>query len=204
MFFDNIFRYHKYFDKNNFIKSIGGKVIISRNGIVNTFFIDYSLFVFIARFKFFRRLFRLNRINIRELPNGDVLVIYNYKVYLIHNNNVQKKITFSFTRYVHDETISIENNRVVIGEYGNSDGKFSVGVYISNDFGVSWFKRELQSPGIVKNILSLKFDKFSQKYWVFFGESKEQSRIEVYNLDWSLSEIIASGNIRYRRLAHFF
>lgn len=204
MFVDNIFRFHKYFDENNFIKSSGGKVIISTNGKINTFIIDNFIYVFLAKFKLSRRIFRLNRINIKELANGDLLVLYNYKLYLINKQNIKKKIEFNFTKYTHDETISIENNNIVIGEYGNSDGKYPVGVYISDDFGVSWTKRELKKPGIVKNILSIKFDKFSQKYWVFYGESNEQARIETYNLDWSLNEIVGFGNIRYRAISSFF
>jgi hypothetical protein len=204
MFFHKNFRYHKYFDDFNFIKSVGGKIILCKNGITSTFIVDYPFFVFFARFNLFRRLLRLNRINIRELPNDDILVIYNFKLYLIQDYIVRKKITFNFTRYVHDETISIENNKIVIGEYGNSNGKYAVGVYISNDFGVSWIKRDLHSPGVVKNILSVKFDTFSQKYWVFFGESKEQSRIETYDLDWSLNEIIGFGDILYRAISSFF
>jgi hypothetical protein len=142
--------------------------------------------------------------NVRELNNGDILIIYNFKVYLIHEKNIQKKFKFRYTRYTHDETISIKNNTIVIGEYGNSKGKFSVGVYISHDNGISWFKRDLKSPGLVKNILGVKYDDFDDKYWVFFGESQEQSRIETYNHDWRRLEIIGSGNFKYRAISSYF
>ena len=161
MYFDKYFRYHKYFNSHNYIKSIGGKIFLCKNGIVNFFIVDKLIFIFLARFKHLRRLFRLNRINVKELSNGSLLVIYNYKLYLYQNNHLEKKFTFNFTRYVHDETISIQNNLVVIGEYGNSKGKYPVGVLVSDDFGITWVKRDLHIPNIVKNILSVKYDKYS-------------------------------------------
>lgn len=204
MHFDQYFRYHKYLNSRNYIKSIGGKILLCKNGIVDIFIVDKSIFIFLARFKFLRRLLRLNRINVKELSNGSILVIYNYVLYLYQNNSLEKKFTFNFTRYVHDETISIENNLIVIGEYGNSKGKYPVGVLVSEDYGITWVKHDLHFPTIVKNILSVKFDKYSNKYWVFFGESKEQSRIEIYNLDWSLNQIVGLGDFKFRAISSFF
>ena len=204
MNFDSSYRYHKYLDDRNFIKSCGSRVVICKRGVISTYTIDNVVYVILAKIAVFRRLFRLNRMNVRELENGAIIIVYNSRVYLINEKNVQKKIKFKFTRYTHDETIAVENNTIVIGEYGNSRAKFSVGVYISHDFGVSWSKRDLKGPGTVKNILSVRYDAFEDKYWVFYGESGEQSRIETYNFDWSLHEIIGSGNFKYRAISSFF
>lgn len=201
---DNKWRYHSFFDDKNYIKSFAGKIIVNNKNILQTIIIDNFIFRFLARFKYFRRLFRLNRINIRELENGNILIIYKSKLYVLSNNKLVKKITFNFTRYVHNETILLNNNLIVIGEYGDSKGAYPVGVFVSNDFGLTWKKNNLQEPGIVKNILSVKYDSFEKKYWVFFGESKDESRIIVYNLDWTQFKVIGIGDLNYRAISSFF
>jgi hypothetical protein len=105
---------------------------------------------------------------------------------------------------VHNETIAINNNRIVIGEYGDSKGKFPVGIYESFDYGKSWKRIVLKQPGLVKNILSVYYDVFTNKFWVFFGESENESRIELYDMQWDLYKVVGFGDYKYRAISAFY
>lgn len=204
MLFPDYFRYHKFLDSDNYIKSIGSKVIVCKQGLVSTYNVGSILSVPFSRFSLIRRLLRLNRLNVRELPNGNILIINNFKVFIVKGNNIEFKFKFDFTRYVHEETISIIENRIIIGEYGNSKRKFPVGIYRSEDYGQTWRREVLKKPGLVKNILSVYFDEYSNKYWVFFGESETESRIEIYDLNWGLFKVVGYGDYRFRSISSFF
>lgn len=198
------YRFHSIIDNKNYIKSFGSRALVCENGIENSFYFDNVIFAFLANFKLFQRLLRLNRSTIKKLDNGTVLIIYNYKLLIWKKNKLIKKIQFPFTRSIHNETISIEGNEIVVGEYGNSENIYSVGVYISHDFGETWKKKDLVSNGIVRNILSVKFDRFKSQYWIFFGQSEKECRIVIYNKDWLLVKVVGESQFKYRAISSLF
>lgn len=202
--FDKQSRLHWIHDNQNYIKSIGSKAFICDEGSVNSFYFDNKVFTFLAYFKLLRRLLRLNRSTIKRLGNGSVLIIYNYKILVWKDGNLKVKINLPFTRSIHSETISIENNELVVGEYGNSKNSHSVGVYISNDFGETWRKQNLIKKGIVRNILSVKYDIYKSEYWVFFGQSKNESRIIVYSKEWRKLKVIGKKHFNFRAISSLF
>ena len=198
------FRFHSFLDKKNYIKSFGSKAFICKDGIENSFYFDNLIFTLLANFKLIRRLLRLNRSTIKKLDNGSLLIIYNFKLLIWKKNELIKKVQFPFTRSIHNETISIHGSEIVVGEYGNSNNNFSVGVYISYDFGETWSKRDLMKKGIVRNILSVKYDSYKSEYWVFFGQSKNESRIIVYNKKWQKLKVIGENHFNFRAISSVF
>ena len=198
------FRFHSIIDNENYIKTLGSKAVICQNNVKNSFYFDNILFSFLAYFKLLRRLLRLNRATVKKLDNGSILIIYNYKLLIWKNNKLTKKIQFPFTRSTHNETMSIEGKEIVVGEYGDSGNIFSVGVYISYDFGETWRKKNLMNKGIVRNILSVKYDRYNSEYWVFFGQSEKESRIIIYNKEWVMSKVIGENDFKYRAISSFF
>ena len=197
-------RFHSIIDDENYIKSFGSKAFVCHEGIISSFYFDNIIFTFLSYFKLLRRLLRLNRSTIKKLDNGSVLIVYNYKLLIWKKNVLIKKIQFPFTRSIHSETISIEGNDIVIGEYGNSKNSYSVGVYISNDFGETWRKENLIKKGIVRNILSVKYDRFKSEYWVFFGQSKKESRIIIYNKEWLMIKVVGENHLNFRAISSLF
>ena len=205
-FKDNKFkgRIHYYYDENNNVFSHGRKLTLVNNGIKYKYNFNNFITRLLYKVSLLKRLFRLDRINVVKTSDSDYLIICNRKVYQIRNTELNFKFKFPFTKYVHPNNICVNKNTIVIGEYGDSKSKYNVGVFISKNKGVSWQKKILFSKGEIKQILSVYFDKYSNNYWVFTGDSKRESKIYLFDQNWNLKTKLGQNNLKYRAISAFF
>lgn len=205
IFSNDKFKIH-YESETDYIKSLGNYVSYKINSQIGSFYIPDRFPCFFAKNKFLRRLLRLNRMNLKFLNNDSLLIVRSGKVFIydLQIKKIIETLRFPFTRYVHSETIIIDNNEIVIGEYGNSKLKHKIGIFISSDYGITWRKINLFGKGEVKNILSVKWDKFSKVYWVFTGDNEEHSGIFIYNKKWEPIEKIGTKKLTFRSISSVF
>ena len=197
-------RIHYYYDENNNVFSQGRKLTLVINGIIHVFDFNNYFTKLLYNFSLFRRLFRLDRINVFKTSDSDYLIICNKMVYQIRNTELNFKFKFPFTKYVHPNSICINKNTIIIGEYGDSKSKYNVGVFISENKGLSWQKKILFSKGEIKQILSVYYDKYKNNYWVFTGDNKRESKIFLFDHNWKLKNKLGQNNLKYRAISAFF
>tara|TARA_B100000787_G_scaffold170189_1_gene164704 strand:+ start:8755 stop:9753 length:999 start_codon:yes stop_codon:yes gene_type:complete len=195
---------HFYLNDENIVYSKGKKIFFKSNE--KNFVLDFSNFFekCFYRFTLLARLFRINRLNVIRLSSEKYMVIEKGKLYIIFNGIIHYKFKFPFTKYVHVNTISINKNSIVVGEYGNSMGKYDVGVFFSNDGGDSWKRISLFKKKEVKEILAVYFDDFTNNYWVFTGDKINESKVVVYSEDWTYIKCIGENNLNFRSISAFF
>lgn len=195
---------HFYLNDENIVYSSGKKIYFKANE--NNFVLDFSNFFekYFYRFRLLARLFRINRLNVIRLSSKKYLVIEKGKLYIIFNGIAHYKFKFPFTKYVHVNTISVHKNSIVVGEYGNSMGKYDVGVFFSNDGGDSWKRISLFKKKEVKEILAVYFDDFTNNYWVFTGDKINESKVVVFSDDWTYIKSIGENNLKFRSISAFF
>lgn len=186
------------------IHSYGGRI----QGVLNgkPLLVDVGKFWsnLFSRIRVVSRLLRLNRINVLQISKTKLLIIYSNDVFVyeLPTQTLTKVYHFPLTRYVHTQSISIHEGRIVIGEYGNIGRNKTVGALISLDGGETWSFRVLFGQGLVKNILAIKFDVYDKHYWVFTGDSESESGIYLFDLEFKLQKIVGKG-LAFRAISSF-
>ena len=196
-----------YIDSVNgdYIQSSGSSVEGVIKGILFSFNIPSSHFAFLKANRLITRLMRLNRMNVLVLGKLKLLVIYNFNVYVfdIATNSLKRTYEFERTRYVHTQSISYDGNKIVVGEYGTVGQNKEVGVIISTDAGERWIYKPLFKRGETKNILAIKYDNFSKKYWVFTGDKPKDSGVYIFDADFNLIKNVGVG-LTFRAISSHF
>ena len=197
-------RVHFFDDDENLVYSIGKKVYLVIDGKKKKFDFSSKFDNLISSSKLLSRLFRINRLNVVRISKFEYLVINNGKLYMINNSIINFKFNFPFTKYVHNNTISVHNDNIVVGEYGNSNSKFDVGIYKSDNKGITWRRISLFKKGVVKQILAIYFDPYTKNYWVFTGDKINEIKIAIYSKDFVFIKFIGEKNLIFRAISVFF
>lgn len=162
------------------------------NDYGNTFskIIDIKTFALsstLAKFRLFRRAFRLGIRALLKLKNGVVLVVANGKV--IRCNNGENEIVYSFERGIgplRDGLCEDNKGGIYIGEYfTNNSRKHPVKLLKSEDGGKSW--EVLQTFKNIRHIHCVQYDPFEKLVWMGTGDREEESSImfsEDYGETW--------------------
>jgi hypothetical protein len=150
------------------------------------------------------RLLRIHRINVLRISKTKILIIYRNGVFIyeLPTLALTQVHHFPLTHYVHTQSISVHEGRIVIGEYGNIGRSKSVGALISLDGGTTWNYRSIFDQGLVKNILAIKYDVHDQNYWVFTGDSHSESGIYLFDQDFKLRKTVGTG-LAFRAISSF-
>lgn len=188
----------------DFIRSFGGDIWGNLDG--NSFSVNVgSTFLnLISRIRIVSRLLRIHRINVLRISKERILIIYrnNVYVYELQSKALINVHRFKLTHYVHTQSISVHEERIVIGEYGNIGKHKCVGGLVSLDGGQSWSYKALFEQGHVKNILAIRFDKYNRHYWVFTGDDENESGIYLFDEEFKLQKIIGKG-LSFRAISSF-
>jgi hypothetical protein len=189
----------------DFIKSNGGRIEGKLKGLSFALNVGQAWMNILVRSRLICRLLRLNRINVKKITDTRLLIIYDYKVFIYEIDSDYLKTIFRFerTRYVFTQSISVHGSQIVIGEYGMVGDSKAVGVLLSEDSGLSWVYRPLFLRGKTKNILAVKHDPYSGCYWVFTGDSQEESAIYIFDQRFDLIRTLGHG-LDYRAVSSFF
>jgi hypothetical protein len=187
------------------IRSFGGRVegvIASAPFSVN---VGKAWLNVLGRLRIASRLLRIHRINVLRISKTRLLIIYRNDVFVFElpTRALTRVHRFPLTHYVHTQSISVHDERIVIGEYGNVGRSKSVGALISLDGGVSWHFKSLFEQGLVKNILAIQYDAHRQNYWVFTGDSAKESGIHLFDHSFKPVKTLGEG-LAFRAISSFF
>ena len=196
----------------HFIDEGTGNVIWSRGGKIwgvldgRRFAVDVSKWwlQLFSRNRAFGRLFRIHRINVLRISKEKILIVYNNAVliYELSAKKITQTYRFPLTRYVHTQSVSTHEAQIVIGEYGNVGAFKSVGAIISLDDGATWNYKSLFEKGRVKNVLAIRYDEVDQNYWVFTGDSGDESGIYLFDNTFNLQKRLGRG-LAFRAISSF-
>jgi hypothetical protein len=186
------------------IRSYGGKIEGALDGKPFTVNVGKFWLNLLSRIRVVSRLLRIHRINVLRISKAKLLIIYmnDVFVYELPTQALTKVHRFPLTHYVHTQSISVHEGRIVIGEYGNIGRSKSVGALISLDSGATWNYKSLFEQGHVKNILAIRFDVHDQHYWVFAGDSDSESGIYRFDQEFKLQEAVGTG-LAFRAISSF-
>jgi hypothetical protein len=186
------------------IRSYGGRIEGVLDGKPFSVNVGKFWLNLLSRIRFISRLLRIHRINVLRISKSKLLIIYMNDVFVFElpTDVLIKVHHFPLTHYVHTQSISVHEGRIVIGEYGNVGKSKSVGVLISLDGGTTWNFKNLFEQGYVKNILAIKFDVHDQHYWVFTGDSDSESGIYRFDLRFNLQNTVGKG-LAFRAISSF-
>jgi hypothetical protein len=188
----------------DFVRTFGGRIEGILDGKPLSVNVGKSWLNQLARIRVLSRLLRIQRINVLRISKTKLLIIYmnDVFVYELPTLALTKVHRFPLTHYVHTQSISVHEGRIVIGEYGDVGRNKSVGALISLDGGVTWKFKSLFEQGLVKNILTIKFDVHDQHYWIFTGDSESESGIYRFDQEFKLQNIVGRG-LAFRAISSF-
>ncbi len=196
-----------YLDESNgdVIRSFGGAIDGVLDGQAFSVNVGRPWLNRLVRFRMVSRLLRIHRINILRIAKTRLLVIYRNDVFVfeLRERTLRKVFRFALTHYVHTQSISVHEGRIVIGEYGNIGQQKCVGALVSPDGGTTWSYQRLFEKAQVKNILAIQFDSVSRNYWVFTGDADNESGIHIFDEHLNFSRTLGSG-LAYRAISSFF
>ncbi len=186
------------------IRSYGGRIEGVIDGKPFSVSVGTIWLNLLSRIRAASRLLRLHRINVLRISKTRVLIIYRNEVFIyeLPTQALTRVHRFPLTHYVHTQSISVHENRIVIGEYGNIGKRKSVGALISLDGGATWHYRSLFDQGLVKNILAIKYDVQDCLYWVFTGDSDRESGIYLFDQDFKRQTTVGQG-LAFRAISSF-
>lgn len=186
------------------IRSYGGRIEGVLDGKPFSVNVGKAWLNLLSGIRVVSRLLRIHRINVLRISATKLLIIYMNEVfvYQLPTQALTKVHRFPLTRYVHTQSISVHEGRIVIGEYGNIGKSKSVGALVSLDGGATWKYRSLFEQGLVKNILAIRYDAHDQHYWVFTGDSDSESGIYLFDRDFKLQKTVGTG-LAFRAISSF-
>lgn len=186
------------------IRSYGGRIEGVIDGKPFSVNVGTAWLNLLSRIRATSRLLRIHRINVLRISKTRVLIIYRNEVFIyeLPTQALTRVHRFPLTHYVHTQSISVHESRIVIGEYGNIGALKSVGALISLDGGVTWHYQSLFAQGLVKNILAIKYDAYDRHYWVFTGDSDRESGIYLFDHDFKLQKTVGQG-LAFRAISSF-
>jgi hypothetical protein len=198
--------YLHFIDKvtGDYIHTFGGRIEGVLDGKPLSVNVGKSWLNKLARIRILSRLLRIQRINVLRISTTNLLIIYRNDVFVydLPTEVLTKVYRFSLTHYVHTQSISVYEERIVVGEYGKIGSRKSVGALISLDGGATWKFKSLFEQGLVKNILAIKFDVHDQHYWIFTGDSQSESGIYRFNQEFKLQNTVGTG-LAFRAISSF-
>jgi len=186
------------------IRSYGGRIEGVLDGKPFSVNVGKAWLNLLSRIRAVSRLLRIHRINVLRISQTKILIIYMNDVFIyeLPTQALTQVHRFPLTHYVHTQSISVHEGRIVIGEYGNIGKSKSVGALISLDGGATWNYRSLFEQGLVKNILAIRYDEHDQNYWVFTGDSDGESGIYLFDRDFKLQKTVGTG-LAFRAISSF-
>ncbi|MBC3936343.1 hypothetical protein H8K47_13305 [Undibacterium sp. CY7W] len=186
------------------IRSYGGRIEGVLDGKKFSVIVGKSWLNLLSRIRVVSRLLRIHRINVLRVSKTKLLIIYMNEVFVyeLPTRTLTKVYRFPLTHYVHTQSISVHEGRIVIGEYGNIGRSKSVGALISLDGGTTWNYKSLFEQGLVKNILAIRYDVHDQHYWIFTGDSNSESGIYLFDQNFKLQKTVGIG-LAFRAISSF-
>jgi len=162
-------------DKKDVILSQGNKFFLNVHN--KEYFLIINLkwyFIFFAKFRILRRLFRLDKSNVvlNSKKNGAIIIYQKYiYFYCFEKKTLNIVSKLKNHRNVLHNSIAVTKNGIFFGEYGPNVHKTKVPVWASFNDGRSW-KIIYNFPShSIKHIHGIYDDPFKNDLWITTGDS---------------------------------
>ena len=158
-------------------------------------------------FRLSRRFLRLDKMNLFYVEEKEESIIfYQSKIYSYTNFEGLKKIgkLKSGRNILHNAAAKTPSNKLIFGEYFGNDENTPVNIY-----SIDLETKELKvlytfEKGTIRHVHSCFWDKFSERVWVFTGDSDEECKILAANENFDEVNVIGEGSQDWRAVSSFF
>ena len=201
------FHYYDSYSKD-YIYSIGNKVFVSINKIKYEIKLPIKKrYFFLEKNRIFRRLLRLNMMNIvlNNSKNG-LIILYFGAIYFFNFNTKTLTKTYEIEkcRNVPYNSIAVTKKGIYFGEYRSNKNRDDIKIWCSRDDGLSW-SQIYKLPGIkTRHIHGIYFDKFTKSLWICTGDLNGECYLYNTNEDFSNIRQFGDGSQKWRPLSLIF
>ena len=144
------------------------------------------------------RLLRYNIAAFQVLHDGSRVAVARDGVYRAGAGEERMSRVFPITRGLRPLNLTVDNNRVLFGEYGDGYESSEVFVYISEDGGRSFDVGYRFPRGDIRHVHNVIFDPHQENYWVLVGDFDRQPGIGILSKDLSTFEWLGRGSQEHR------
>jgi hypothetical protein len=158
----------------------------------------------LSSFRLLRRAFRLDKINIIAADNGYIILWRGSVYHWSNENGLHHKLTLVGCRNImHNSIARISGLKFVFGEYGRSN-RSGKNVYQTDDGGVTWRVVFNFPSSDIDHIHCCKWDHFSQRIWMFTGDSDGHCKVISSSLEFTDIVYYGDGSQLWRATGAFF
>jgi hypothetical protein len=157
----------------------------------------------LSSIRIFRRILRLDKLNIVVSASGYIVFWQGSIYHWSENFGLRHKMTLKSCRNLMQNCIAtIDELTFVFGEYGgsNEEGK---NIYRTRDGGLTWEILFKFSASMVDHIHSCRWDKLSERLWIFSGDENGKCWIISASLDFEDIRYFGDGTQTYRATGAF-
>ena len=163
---------------------------------------------FLMGHRLIRRFLRLDKMNVIPLSSAreDFLVIYRGCLFVISVHGTLKKVgqLKEGRNILHNSHAFGPDGKIYFGEYFGNNEQRPVRVYEYSPsdelLRVAW----VFSGGSIRHVHSIYWDGFDQRFWVFTGDSDQESKVLVFDRSFKNFSLIGEGSQHFRAVSAFF
>lgn len=199
-----------YYDSNNgdFIYSMGAKVYIFFKNKKYEFNIPIKKRYFIfEKFRLFRRLLRLDMMNVFFNYSKDgLIIIFMGELYFFDLKKSILKSNFNLRRCrnVPYNSIAVTKKGIYFGEYSSNKIRNDVNIWCSRDDGVNWEIIYKLSGSKTRHIHGIYHDKYTDTLWICTGDSDGECFLYNSNEQFTQINSYGDGTQKWRSLSLIF
>ncbi|GHV79568.1 hypothetical protein AGMMS49944_13590 [Spirochaetia bacterium] len=160
-----------------------------------------------VHFRIFRRVFRLDKMNVIPVENG-FCIIYQGVVWHYDTNNKKllKILRLENCRNLLHQSVTVldSGKTIYFGEYGANKQRAEVPVWRSLDGGKSWHKVFVFPAGKIKHIHGCYYDPVEDKIWTLTGDFAGECYLLCSDRDFHDVEWVGNGQQESRAVNAFF
>lgn len=185
-----------------------GDAVLSKNSTIYYYNYDENNFTKIYRFKYQKPFLGIiNRGPIERFLRGGIhhvikindnyVIFFDRRIFTLHGGKINSVFEIETCKRPLNVCYNAEEGSIYWGDYVAGRERLPINIYRSTNFGKDWEIVYTFSPGIVRHIHNIIYDKFRKHYWILTGDTDAESGI------WETSDFInikpvLSGNQKYR------
>ena len=199
-----------YYDskKEDYIFSVGSKIFASFETKIYEFRVPLKKRYFLfEKFRIFRRLLRLDMMNVIFSHSKDgLIIIYMGNLYFFNFKENKLKLTNKLkeSRNVPYNSIAITKNGIYFGEYFSNKNRKNVNIWCSRDDGNTWSVIHKLPGSKTRHIHGIYYDKYTDSLWICTGDLNGECFLYNTSQDFSNINIYGDGSQKWRPISLIF
>ena len=196
-------------DKEFLVTSFGNKVRIHDSGKHINFDLPKKLLAWpLYPFRLTRRLFRLDKMNVfvSSREKRELIILYQGILYWYSDLNGLNKIDKikSGRNILHNSAALTPSGNLIFGEYFGNNKNIPVNIYSLNIKSKKLKTVYTFPEGSIRHVHGCFWDAYSEKVWIFTGDSDVESQILVADEDFDSVQMLGGGSQAWRAVSAFF